>query len=273
MTLARRAHTPAEIERYAALAFSLADITRQVSLRYFRNDFVTDTKDDLSPVTIADRECERLMRERIREAFPDHGIIGEEHGSDRPEASHVWVLDPIDGTKAFITGRPLFGALIALCRDGVPVIGVIDCPAVDDRWVGIDGRPTTHNDMTCHTRRCGRLEDALLYATSPYMFTGDDAETFDRLRRKVRYPLFGGDCHNYGLAASGWIDLVVEACMKVHDWAALVPIAQGAGGAMTDWSGRPLTFESDGRVIMAGDERTHWAAIDILSKNRGQAPN
>jgi inositol-phosphate phosphatase/L-galactose 1-phosphate phosphatase/histidinol-phosphatase len=263
--LVRRAKPVHDIERFAALAFALAVITRTVSMRYFRNDYVTDTKSDATPVTIADRECERLMRERIRHEFPDHGIIGEEHGDDQPGASHVWVLDPIDGTKAFISGRPLFGALIALCRDGVPVLGVIDCPAVDDRWVGIEGRPTTHNDMPCYTRRCGRLEDALLYATSPYMFAGADAETFERLRTKVRYPLFGGDCHNYGLVASGWIDLVVEANLKVHDWAALVPIAEGAGGRLTDWRGKALTFESDGRVVMAGDERIHSAAVEILS--------
>jgi len=206
----------------------------------------------------------KFMRERIAHEFPDHGIIGEEHGNDRPGASYVWVLDPIDGTKAFISGRPLFGALIALCRDGVPVLGVIDCPAVDDRWVGIVGRPTTHNDMPCSTRRCGRLADALLYATSPYMFTGEDASLFEKLRTQVKYPLFGGDCHNYGLVASGWIDLVVEANLKIHDWAALVPIATGAGGLLTDWSGRNLDFDSDGRVVMAGDARTHRAAIEIL---------
>jgi inositol-phosphate phosphatase/L-galactose 1-phosphate phosphatase/histidinol-phosphatase len=253
-----------DLDQFVALAFSLADITRSVSLRYFRSEFVTETKSDMTPVTIADRECERLMREQIQRVFPEHGIIGEEHGSERPGASHVWVLDPIDGTKAFVTGRPLFGALIALCRDGKPVLGIIDCPAVDDRWIGIEGRPTTHNDMPCHTRRCGRLEDAFLYSTSPYMFGSNDAEAYARLRGLVKYPLFGGDCHNYGLLASGWIDLVVEAQLKVHDWAAIVPIADGAGGRMTDWSGNPLTFESDGRVVMSGDDRMHRAALDAL---------
>ncbi len=260
----RRAPANHELERQAALAFELADIARSVSLRYFRNDFVTDTKSDASPVTIADRESERLLRERIRAAFPEHGIIGEEHGSENAGASHVWVLDPIDGTKAFISGRPLFGSLIALCRDGRPILGVIDCPAVDDRWVGIEGRPTVHNDMPCSTRRCGRLEDALMYSTSPYMFGGDDLEAYDRLRGRVKYALFGGDCHNYGLAASGWIDFVVEAQMGVHDWAALVPVAEGAGGRITDWQGRPLTFDSDGRILMAGDERCHGAAVELL---------
>lgn len=159
-----------ELDRFALLAYSLAEIARGVTMRYFRNVFLTETKSDTTPVTIADRECERLMRERIREVFPDHGIIGEEHGSDRPGASHVWILDPIDGTKAFVTGRPLFGSLIALCRDAIPQIGIVDCPAVDDCWVGIRGRQTTHNDMPCHTRTCDKLEDASMYSTSPYMF-------------------------------------------------------------------------------------------------------
>lgn len=264
--MTRRAHADRDLERFAALAYSLAEITRSVSMRYFRNEFRTDTKDDSSPVTIADRECERLMRERILGAFPDHGIIGEEEGSQRAEASHVWVLDPIDGTKAFISGRPLFGSLIALCRDGTPILGVIDCPGVDDRWMGIEGRPTTHNDMPCYTRRCGRLEDALLYSTSPYMFTGDDGETFERLRRRVRYPLFGGDCHNYGLLASGWIDLVVEAQLQIHDWAALVPVIQGAGGSISDWAGEPLRLDGDGRVVVAGDERMHYEVVGLLSE-------
>jgi len=262
--MARHKSASQELEGFISLAFSLAEITRSVSLHYFRSELRTETKSDATPVTIADRECERQMRERIAEAYPDHGIIGEELGSERSQASHVWVLDPIDGTKAFISGRPLFGALIALCRDGVPILGVIDCPAVDDRWVGVEGRPTTHNDMPCHARRCERLADALMYSTSPYMFAGDDVAAFDRLRASVKYPLFGGDCHNYGLLASGWIDLVVEANLNLHDWAALVPIALGAGASISDWSGRALAFGSDGRVIMAGDERTHSAAIKVM---------
>ncbi|HEY2773946.1 MAG TPA: inositol monophosphatase family protein [Candidatus Binatia bacterium] len=260
----RRPSAERDLESYAAVARKLAETAGAVSLRYFRNEFVTETKPDQTPVTIADRECERLMREQIRKACPDHGIIGEEEGSDRPDASYVWVLDPIDGTKAFVSGRPLFGSLIALCREGTPVVGIIHCPAVDDCWVGIENRPTTHNDMPCHTRRCGRLEDALMYSTSPYMFRGDESVAYERLRPLVKYPLFGGDCHNYGLAASGWIDLVVEAGLGLHDWAAMVPIAYGAGGRITDWNGKPLGFESDGRVVMAGDERIHFAAVQAL---------
>jgi inositol-phosphate phosphatase/L-galactose 1-phosphate phosphatase/histidinol-phosphatase len=254
-----------ELRRYADLAIRLADAARPIAMRYFRNDPHTETKSDASPVTIADRESERAMREIIRAEFPAHGIIGEEWGSDRPDASHVWVLDPIDGTKSFVTGRPLFGALIALCRDGKPVIGVIDCPAADDRWVGVAGAPSTHNGRPCRTRSCDRLSDAVLYATSPYMFEGRDWDGFDRLHSAVKFPIFGNDCHGYGLVASGWADLVVEAQLKVYDWAALVPVAEGAGGIITDWSGAPLGLHNDGRVVLGGDRRTHRAALDILN--------
>jgi inositol-phosphate phosphatase / L-galactose 1-phosphate phosphatase / histidinol-phosphatase len=260
----RRSASERDLERFAFLARELSEITGDIALRWFRNEYTTETKSDATPVTIADRECERIMRERIRETFPEHGIVGEEQGSDRPDATWVWVLDPIDGTKAFISGRPIWGSLIALCRDGVPVVGVVHCPAVEDCWVGIEGHQTTHNDMPCRSRSCDRLEDALLYSTSPYMFAGDDAASYERLRTRVKYPLFGGDCHNYGLVASGWIDLVVEANLKVHDWAALVPIAAGAGAKLTDWDGGALSFESDGRVVMAGDARMHEAAVALL---------
>jgi len=254
-----------DLRPFADLALRLADAARPIALHHFRNDPHTETKPDASPVTIADRESERVMREMIRAAFPEHGIIGEEWGVDRPDASHVWVLDPIDGTKSFVTGRPLFGALIALCRDGKPVVGVIDCPAADDRWVGVQGLPTTHNGRPCRTRACARLADAVLYATSPYMFVGCDWDGFDRLHSAVKFPIFGNDCHGYGLVASGWADLVVEAQLKVYDWAALVPVAEGAGGVITDWSGAALGLHNDGRVVLGGDRRMHRAALEILN--------
>lgn len=254
-----------DLARFTALAIRLADAARPIALRYFRNDPDTETKSDASPVTIADRESERVMREIIRAAFPDHGVIGEEHGADRPDASHVWVLDPIDGTKSFVSGRPIWGSLTALCRDGKPIVGVIDCPAVDDRWVGTAGRPTTHNGKPCRARRQARLADAVLYATSPYVFEGRDRDGFGRLHDQTKFAIFGNDCHSYGLVASGWVDLVVEAKLQVYDWAALVPVAEGAGGVITDWGGGPLGLHNDGRVVLAGDARLHRAALDILN--------
>ena len=255
-----------DLDRYVATAIQMVDLARPILMRWFRSGLAAEAKADASPVTMADRECEQVLRSHVQRSFPDHGLIGEEHGNDRDGASYVWVIDPIDGTKAFVSGRPLFGTLVALCRDGEPVLGIIDCPAVGDRWIGVDGRPTTHNGNPCRARPCPGLGDALMYSTSPYMFEGNDAAAYERLRSRVRYPLFGGDCHSYGLAASGWVDLVVEAQLKVYDWTALVPVARGAGAVLTDWSGAPLGLHSDGRVVMAGDARVHRQALEALAR-------
>jgi inositol-phosphate phosphatase/L-galactose 1-phosphate phosphatase/histidinol-phosphatase len=254
-----------DIDLFLALANSLADRAGPIALRHYRGALQVDDKQDSSPVTIADREAERVMREAIARRFPDHGIIGEEHGSDRPGASHVWVLDPIDGTKSFITGRPLFGSLIALCRDGKPIVGVIDCPAMNERWSGATGRPTTHQGRAVGTRRGRALAQAALMATSPHMFEGADAVGFERLRRGVKFPVYGSDCYAYGLLASGFVDLVVEASLKVYDFAAAVPVIEGAGGTVTDWRGEPLSLASDGRVIAAGDDSLAKAARAALT--------
>jgi inositol-phosphate phosphatase / L-galactose 1-phosphate phosphatase / histidinol-phosphatase len=252
------------IDAYLDLARRLADVSGAIARRYFRTKVTVDDKADLSPVTIADREAEAAMRDLIAQTFPAHGVIGEEHGSDRPDASHVWVLDPIDGTKSFITGRPLFGALIALCREGRPILGIIDCPALGERWIGAAGRPTLHQGQPVRTRACDALDRAALYCTTPQMFKGADFERFEHVRKTVKLPLYGGDCFAYGLVASGFADLVIEASLNVYDFAALVPVLEGAGGVMTDWQGRALGFKSDGRVIAAGDARTHAQALDAL---------
>lgn len=252
------------LDTYIDLAQRLADAAGAIARRYFRTSFAVDDKEDLSPVTIADREAEATMRDLIARTFPTHGIIGEEHGIDRAGADHIWVLDPIDGTKSFITGRPLFGSLIALCRKGRPIVGVIDCPALGERWVGAYGRPTTHQNSPVHSRACASLDRAALYCTSPHMFNPADFERFERVRKAVKLPLYGGDCFAYGLVASGFADLVVEASLKVYDYAAIVPVIEGAGGVMTDWQGRALTVDSDGRVLVAGDARSHVQALDLL---------
>jgi inositol-phosphate phosphatase/L-galactose 1-phosphate phosphatase/histidinol-phosphatase len=255
----------------AALAERLADAAAPIALRCFRQPVAVDVKADLSPVTVADRECEAAMRALLAREVPAHGIHGEEHGVERADADHVWVLDPIDGTRAFITGRPLFGTLIALCRGGVPVLGVCDCPALGERWIGVAGRPSLYAARgvaaarAVRTRPCPGLGQALLGTCSPYMFQGAERAAFDRLAHAVRSPLFGGDCFNYGQLASGYMDLVVEADLKPFDFAALVPIVAGAGGLCTDWQGRPLTIASDGHVLAAGDPRAHAAAAAMLA--------
>ena len=208
------------------------------------------------------------MRAIVEAERPSDGIIGEEYGRAREGAARQWVFDPIDGTRAFIAGRPLFGTLIALLEDGRPVLGVIDQPIVGDRWLGAAGRPTTLNGRPCRVRACGGIAAAYLATTSPYLFrAGDDLDRFERLRPRVRDALYGGDCHNYGLLASGHLDLVVEAGLQLYDFAALVPVVEGAGGVMTDWEGHPLGFDSGGRVIAAGDRRVLEETLAVLQTN------
>jgi inositol-phosphate phosphatase / L-galactose 1-phosphate phosphatase / histidinol-phosphatase len=205
------------------------------------------------------------MRAMIEARFPDHGLLGEEHGRTRPEADYVWVIDPIDGTKSFISGVPLFGVLIALTFKGVPVLGVIDQPILRERWLGAEGRKTTLNGKPVATRACSVLSDATLYATAPDMFTGADAELFGRVRKTVRLARYGADCYAYGLLAAGFIDLVIESSLKPYDFCALAPVIEGAGGEMSDWTGEPLSLRSDGRVIAAGDPALAVAARAVLA--------
>jgi len=246
------------------LADRMADAAGEVLGHYFRTPMVMESKSDESPVTKADRDAEIAMRVLIEDAHPDHGILGEEFDPVNPGAEFTWVLDPIDGTKSFITGKPLFGTLIALAQGGSPVLGIINQPILTERWRGAKGKPATFNGAPARVRVCDALADAILYATSPHMFEGADAEAFARVRDRVRHPLYGGDCYAYGLLASGHADLVVEASLQPYDYAALVPVVEGAGGIITDWAGEALTLDSDGRVIAAGDARIHAQALSLL---------
>lgn len=250
---------------YIAFAGALADAAGAVIRRHFRTRVEVDDKSDASPVTIADREAEEAMRRLIMEAYPAHGIFGEEHGRHQENAHYVWVLDPVDGTKAFITGKPSFGTLIALVRGGVPILGIIDQPIIGERWLGAAGRGTTLNGAPASVRPCAELGHAYLYATGPEMFAGPNADAWGRLAPRVKQPRYGADCYAYGLLASGFVDLVVEAQLKPYDYCALVPVVEGAGGIMTDWHGRRLGLVSDGRVVAAGDARMHRAALDTLA--------
>ncbi len=255
---------------FVALAGRLADTARGVVLGYFRQAFDIDRKADESPVTIADREAETAMRSLIAETFPGHGVIGEEYGLDRPEADYVWTLDPIDGTTRFVTGHPQFGTLIGLLHRGRPILGIIGMPAMGERWLGAAGHPTTHSDRQgtreIRVRTCPSLAEATLFATSPHQFLGPDFAAFERVRTQAGIAVYGGDCYAYGLLASGFNDLVIEASMGVHDYIPLVPVVEGAGGIIADWHGAPLGLDSDGRVLAAGDPRCHAAARRLLSE-------
>ncbi len=254
----------APLEELAHFAHRLADLAAVVQRRYYRQPVAVDIKADLSPVTIADREAEARMRDLIRRVYPGHGILGEEHGADALDAELVWVLDPIDGTKSFVAGRPLFGTLIALLEAGRPVLGIIDQCILKERWLGMAGRPTTLNGAPVRTRACAGLADAVLMSTSPLLFGRAERKAFDRLTDAVRQPTFGGDCYAYALVATGFVDLVVEAGLKPYDFSAIIPVIEGAGGQLTDWEGGALGLGSDGRVIASGDARTHGAASRLL---------
>ncbi|OHC77798.1 MAG: histidinol-phosphatase [Rhodospirillales bacterium RIFCSPLOWO2_12_FULL_58_28] len=253
------------LDEFIEWAGRMADAAAPVAMKYFRSGVAIDRKADLSPVTAADREAESAMRAVIGEAFPDHGVIGEEHGKIRADAEYVWVLDPIDGTKSFVTGKPLFGTLIALTRNGKPIVGVIDMPALKERWTGAEGRPTLYNDRPVKARPCSDMAEAWLYATSPQMFTGDDFRAFERLREKSRSAVYGADCYAYGLLANGTVDIVCEAGLQPYDFCALSPVIKGAGGVFTDWQGEELTIRSNGRVLAAGDRKIHAQALEALA--------
>jgi len=248
-----------------ALAQRLADAAGAAIRPFFRARYEIEDKADASPVTEADRAAELAIRAIIEQERPADGIIGEEYGATREGARRQWVLDPIDGTRSFIAGRPIFGTLIALMQDGWPLLGIIDQPISGERWVGAMGLPTTFNGAPVRTRPCRDLDQAILATTGPQYFPGHTGEHFSILGGQCRDTIWGGDCYNYALVASGHVDIVVEAGLKLHDLAALVPIVEGAGGRMCDWSGDPLTDASDGNVIAIGDPARLDDVIEALS--------
>jgi histidinol phosphatase-like enzyme (inositol monophosphatase family) len=253
--------TEADLE----LAGRLTDAAGAAIRPFFRKRFAMEAKADLSPVTEADRAAEAAMRAILAAERPHDGVIGEEYGPDRPDAERVWVLDPIDGTRSFVAGRPIFGILVALVETGNPLLGIIDQPIAGERWVGAAGAATTLNGVALTTRSCRALADAHLATTGPGYFTPASWDAFERVRVAARDTLWGGDCYNYGLLAAGHLDLVIEDGLKLYDFAALVPIVEGAGGVMRDWLGNRLTMISDGKVIAAGDPLMMDATVAVLA--------
>jgi histidinol phosphatase-like enzyme (inositol monophosphatase family) len=245
------------------LAHLLADAAGTAIRPLFRTVFTAESKADASPVTQADRAAEQAIRALLAEHRPTDGVIGEEYGADRPEAERVWVIDPIDGTRAFISGRPIFGTLIALIEQGRPVLGVIDQPVTGERWIGARGHATLFNGQPARSRACPTLDRALFATTAPWL-----CSAFDRVRAASGDTVLGGDCYNYGLVASGHVDLVVEDGLKLHDFAALVPVIEGAGGRVTDWAGQPLDGASRGDVLAVGDPALLDQLVPLLEPVR-----
>ncbi len=247
-----------------ALAHRLADVAGASILPHFRRLGAVDVKGDATPVTVADRDAEAAMRRLIACERPADGILGEEYDDVVGHDERVWVLDPIDGTKAFTAGKPTFVTLIALFEQGVATLGVIDQPYNRERWAGHDGG-AWFNGRPLATRRGTALDRAVLSSTAPELFeTADDRAAFARLEGEVAYLSWGGDAYAYGLLALGCVDLVVEMQLKAFDLGPLAPIVEGAGGRITDWQGRALSLTSDGRICAAGDAALHDAALSHL---------
>jgi myo-inositol-1(or 4)-monophosphatase len=256
-------------ETLLSTAHALADRAGTVILPHFRTGCAVDHKggDLFDPVTTADRDAETAIRAGLAETYPSHGILGEEFGASRSDADYCWVIDPIDGTRAFILGLPLWGTLIGLVRAGSPLLGLMDQPFTRERfWSGESESFFRHDGMTksMRTRPCARLSEALLATTSTDFFTTEEEHRrFGALTRAVRLRRFGGDCYNYCMLALGQIDLVVEAGLKPFDILPLIPIIERAGGIVTSWEGGDP--RGGGRVVAAGDQRVHAAAVKILS--------
>lgn len=250
------------MQEFIQLAQELADEAGEIIRPYFRQNMVVDSKSDDSPVTVADRTVEERLRAILELKRPEDGIIGEEFASKLSQNQYNWVIDPIDGTKSFIAGRPTFGTLIALCEDGVPILGIIDQPISNERWVGAKNHSTTFNGQEIGTRPCSALDKAYAASTTPIMFE-DRGVNFEKACQSITW---GGDCYSYGLLANGFLDIVAESDMGRHDYAALVPIVEGAGGWMSDWNGEKLNVKNDGKssVLAVGDIALKDQILSIL---------
>ena len=254
---------------FAAFVNELAAISGETIKPFFRSALGIENKSrsgGFDPVTAADRAAEAAMRTLIKRTFPEHGIIGEEFGNERSDAEYVWVLDPIDGTKSFICGMPMWGTLIALTRRGEPIYGMMHQPFTREHFSG-DGRGAHYRgpagERTLSVRACASLQDAVMCTTSPLLMNAADRQRFQRVEQTVRLSRYGGDCYAYCVLAAGHIDLVIETELKPHDVLPLIPIIEGAGGIVTTWEGG--RSHSGGRIVAAGDKRVHAQALELLN--------
>ena len=227
--------------------------------------FDTEIKGDGSPVTTVDQAVEDCIREIILKAHPDHGILGEEREYTNADAELAWTIDPIDGTLPFLAGFPVFGTLLGLLHNGIPVLGAIDIPLTRERWIGWDNAPTTRNGSQVRTRPCAELSQAMMSTSNPDFYSAQDRPCLERMREATRLNVYGGSCMAYAQIATGRIDIGFDVAFDIHDYLPLVPVIEGAGGIVTDWQGNRLTKTSGDRFVACGDKRVHEQAIAIFS--------
>lgn len=234
-------------------------------MHYFRAGLAVDSKADESPVTLADRETEAALRRALARHYPDHGVLGEEFGAERLDQEYLWVIDPIDGTKSFISGSPLFGMLMAVLRKGRPVAGVIRMPALGECYAGssTDGSDRDGTPIAC--RKGVALEDAFLCLNEARGLMDDHPKAFRRLLATGRYQRFTYDCYPYAQLACGQVDAVIDCHLQPYDYLPVAPVVEGAGGVISDWQGRRLGLDSDGRVLAAASPEIHNALLEILA--------
>ena len=242
----------------------LADTSRAIALNYFRTNLAVDDKEDRTPVTQADKEIEEKLREMIHKKFPSHGIIGEEFGAENTNAEFVWVLDPIDGTKAFVCGIPLFGTIIGLTHNGVPKVGLVEQAYTKERWLGIADQFCRLNNKSVHVAPPRILEAARCYAFVPDKTDPNLQKGHEALRDKAKITRYYGDCYGYALLASGFIDLVIEQQLNVYDVIGLIPLIQGAGGWASDWQLQPADLSFKGGFIAASTKALAEEALALF---------
>ena len=255
----------ANLEELISFSNFLADESSKIIKQYFRKPLNIDNKKDDSPVTIADKNTELIIRRLIEEKYPNHGILGEEFDEKNINSEYLWVIDPIDGTRSFIAGHKDFGTLIALLHNNKPVIGIINCPIHEERWLGIEGRKTTMNGKEVQTSKIKDLKKSYVCTSGLYFDNDHFRKGFDKIIQQTRYHRFGGDCYMYGMVASGYIEIVVEDTLKAHDYMALVPIIEGAGGKVSDKYGKNINIHSEGSVIASANNKLHKQLIDIIN--------
>ena len=253
-------------QEFVDFAFILADEASKISMQYFRTSLKINNKEDKSPVTIADQSIELKIREMINDKYPTHGILGEEFEKVNSSSEFTWVIDPIDGTRSFIAGHKDFGNLIALIHNNKPILGIINCPAHNERWVGNKNLNSTYNQKITQTSKVTNIEDAYLFTSGLYFEEPHLRNAVEEINKKVRYYRYGGDCYMYGMLASGLIDIVIEDTLKTHDYMALVNVIEGAGGKITDKFGNEISTDSQGSVVASANQELHFKLISLINE-------